>query len=87
MDQNLSLYKVFYTVANTGNISKAAAELLSVSLPSANPSGSWSRVWMSLYFPETPGRTAYRRRGSPLRLCAESFLCPSDRRSPAKEDQ
>ena len=27
MDQNLSLYKVFYTVANTGNISKAAAEL------------------------------------------------------------
>lgn len=27
MDQNLSLYKVFYTVANTGNISKAAQEL------------------------------------------------------------
>ncbi len=27
LDQNLSLYKVFYTVANTGNISKAAAEL------------------------------------------------------------
>lgn len=27
MNQNLSLYKVFYTVANTGNISKAAAEL------------------------------------------------------------
>lgn len=27
MEQNLSLYKVFHTVANTGNISKAAAEL------------------------------------------------------------
>ena len=27
MDQNLSLYRVFYTVANTGNISKAAARL------------------------------------------------------------
>lgn len=27
MDQNLSLYKVFYTVASTGNISKAAREL------------------------------------------------------------
>ena len=27
MEQNLSLYKVFYTVANTGNISKAASEL------------------------------------------------------------
>lgn len=27
MDQNLSLYKIFYTVAKTGNISKAAKEL------------------------------------------------------------
>lgn len=27
MDQNLSLYHVFYTVANTGNISKAASRL------------------------------------------------------------
>jgi len=27
MDQNLSSYKIFYTVANTGNISKAAKEL------------------------------------------------------------
>ena len=27
MDQNLSLYRVFYTVANTGNISKAASRL------------------------------------------------------------
>lgn len=27
MDQNLSLYRVFYTVANAGNISKAASEL------------------------------------------------------------
>ncbi|MGI6011783.1 MAG: LysR family transcriptional regulator [Ruminococcus sp.] len=27
MEQNLSLYRIFYTVANTGNISKAASEL------------------------------------------------------------
>ena len=38
-------------------------------------------------FKKFPGRAAYRRRGSPLRLCAESFLRPSDRRGPAKENQ
>ena len=27
MDTNLSLYRIFYTVANAGNISKAAREL------------------------------------------------------------
>ena len=27
MNQNLSSYRIFYTVANTGNISKAAREL------------------------------------------------------------
>ena len=27
IEQNLSLYRIFYTVANTGNISKAAREL------------------------------------------------------------
>ena len=27
MNQNLSSYRIFYTVANTGNISKAAKEL------------------------------------------------------------
>ena len=27
MEQNLSLYRVFYTVANAGNISKAAEQL------------------------------------------------------------
>ena len=37
MDQNLSLYKVFYTVANTGNISKAAAELF-ISQPAISKS-------------------------------------------------
>ena len=37
MDQNLSSYKVFYTVANTGNISKAAAELF-ISQPAISKS-------------------------------------------------
>lgn len=37
MDQNLSLYKVFYTVANAGNISKAAAELF-ISQPAISKS-------------------------------------------------
>lgn len=37
MDQNLSLYKVFYTVANTGNISKAATELF-ISQPAISKS-------------------------------------------------
>ena len=37
MEQNLSLYKVFYTVANTGNISKAASELF-ISQPAISKS-------------------------------------------------
>ena len=37
MDQNLSLYKVFYTVANTGNISRAASELF-ISQPAISKS-------------------------------------------------
>ncbi len=37
MDQNLSLYKVFYTVANSRNISKAAAELF-ISQPAISKS-------------------------------------------------
>ena len=38
MEQNLSLYRVFYTVANAGNISKAAEQLY-ISQPAI-------RVWM-----------------------------------------
>ena len=38
MEQNLSLYRVFYTVANTGNISKAAEQLFMASLQSVNQS-------------------------------------------------
>ncbi|POP30586.1 LysR family transcriptional regulator, partial [Lactonifactor longoviformis] len=37
MDQNLSLYKVFYTVANSRNISKAASELF-ISQPAISKS-------------------------------------------------
>ena len=36
MEQNLSLYGVFYTVANTGNISKAAEQLF-ISQPAISP--------------------------------------------------
>ena len=38
MNQNLSSYWIFYTVANAGNISKAA------SLPSANPFRNWKKI-------------------------------------------
>lgn len=37
MEQNLSLYRVFYTVANTGNISKAAEQLF-ISQPAISKS-------------------------------------------------
>lgn len=37
MDSNLSLYKIFYTVANTGNISKASRELF-ISQPAISKS-------------------------------------------------
>ncbi|UWP59320.1 LysR family transcriptional regulator [Ruminococcus gauvreauii] len=37
MDQNLSLYRIFYTVANTQNISKAASELF-ISQPAISKS-------------------------------------------------
>ena len=56
MDQNLSLYKVFYTVANAGNISKAAAELF-ISQPA---------ISKSIVFQKFPGRPAYRRRRGSL---------------------
>ena len=46
MNQNLSSYRIFYTVANTGNISKAAKELyisqpaISVNIICENRSGT-----------------------------------------------
>ena len=43
MNQNLSSYWIFYTVANAGNISKAAKELY-ISQPSANPFRNWKKI-------------------------------------------
>lgn len=40
MEQNLSQYKIFYEVAKAGNISKAAKNFISASLPSARPSAN-----------------------------------------------
>ena len=66
MDQNLSLYKVFYTVANT--FSKAAAELF-ISQPAiSNLSKTGAEPGRGS--PEIPGFAASRR-GGPLRLCAD----------------
>ena len=44
MNQNLSSYWIFYTVANAGNISKAAKNSTSASLPSANPFRNWKKI-------------------------------------------
>ena len=53
MNQNLSSYRIFYTVANTGNISKAAKELY-ISQPSANPSRSSRKASAAVSFPAVP---------------------------------
>ena len=53
MNQNLSSYRIFYTVANTGNISKAAKELY-ISLRSVNPSKSWKKASDVNFSPEVP---------------------------------
>ena len=58
MNQNLSLYRIFYTVARSGNISRAADELLSASPPSARLSGSWSSLWAALFSPAPPGASS-----------------------------
>ena len=44
MNQNLSSYWIFYTVANAGNISKAAKELYISSLPSTNSFRNWKKI-------------------------------------------
>ena len=54
MNQNLSSYRIFYTVANTGNISKAAKELYISQPRSANPSRSWRKALAANFFPEVP---------------------------------
>ena len=54
MNQNLSSYWIFYTVANAGNISKAAKELY-ISQPAISKSIQKLRTdWNASYFPEAP---------------------------------
>ena len=50
MYQNLSSYRIFYAVANTGNISKAAKELY-ISQPAIR---SWRTALASSYFTAVP---------------------------------
>ena len=59
MNQNLSSYRIFYTVANTGNISKAAKELY-ISQPAISKS-----------IPQFPRRSINRRGTAALRACQD----------------
>ena len=52
MNQNLSSYRIFYTVANTGNISKAAKELY-ISQPAIHPEAGGKR-WLQTFFQKFP---------------------------------
>ena len=54
MNQNLSSYWIFYTVANAGNISKAARSSISASLPSESQFKSSRTDWNASFFPEAP---------------------------------
>ena len=53
MQENLSLYHIFYTVSRTGNISTAAKELY-ISQPSAAPLRSWKAIWTPLFSSAVP---------------------------------
>ena len=54
MNQNLSSYRIFYTVANTGNISKAAKELY-ISQPAISKSiQKLEKALAANFFPEVP---------------------------------
>lgn len=55
MSQNLSAYRIFYAVANTGNISKAAKELY-ISQPAISKSIQKLEEGLGAGFlPEVPG--------------------------------
>ena len=72
MNQNLSSYQFFYTVANTGNISKAAKELY-ISQPAISKSIQkleGKRRLPSL-FPQFPRRGINRRGTAALRACQD----------------
>ena len=70
MEQHLSPdYKIFYEVARTGNISKAAKELY-ISQPAISKAiGKLEEsLNTTLFFRSSKGGTAYRRRGNSLRI-------------------
>ena len=54
MNQNLSSYWIFYTVANAGNISKAAKELYISQPATASQFKSLRTDWNASFFPEAP---------------------------------
>lgn len=79
MNQNLSLYRIFYTVALTGNISHAADELF-ISQPAVSksiPKAGAVYEHGSLY-PVLPGRPADRRRGTAFLPCKISLPDPGE---------
>ena len=55
MQDNLSLYHIFYTVARTGSISHSSRDLY-ISQPAiSKESRSWSRIWIPFFLNEVPG--------------------------------
>ena len=75
MDQNLSLYKVFYTVANTGNISKAAAELY-ISQPAISKSilKLEQNLEVTLFSRNSEGYISQRKERFSMTMCRRPFI-------------
>ena len=55
MQDNLSLYYIFYTVASTGSISHSSRDLyISASLQSVRLSKSWNEIWILSFLTVIP---------------------------------
>ena len=83
MEQNLSLYRVFYTVANAGNISKAAEQLY-ISQPAI--SKSIRKLEQSLdvtYFPEIPEAYSSPKKGKSSMTTCRKHSIPCRWENPA----
>ena len=74
MNQNLSSYWIFYTVANAGNISKAAKELY-ISQPAISKSIQKleENLGCKLFFPQFPRRCTDGRGPVTLWTCKGSL--------------
>lgn len=79
MNQNLSLYRIFYTVALTGNISHAADELF-ISQPAVSKSIRKLEQSMNtaLFTRSSLGRPADRRWGTAFLPCKISLPDPGE---------